>query len=63
MEKRKKGKEAAKKLFSENASPQIGSPTRAKKYPIFVGSIPIPSSKNLLKSAYLHWFRHFLLKV
>jgi hypothetical protein len=43
MEKRKKGKEAAKKLFSENASPQIGSPTRAK-YPIFVGSIPIPSS-------------------
>jgi hypothetical protein len=44
MEKRKKGKEAAKKLFSENASPQIGSPTRAKKYPIFVGSIPIPSS-------------------
>jgi hypothetical protein len=44
MEKRKKGKEAAKKLFSENASPQIGSPTRAKKYPIFVGSIPIPRS-------------------
>jgi len=42
MEKRKKGKDA-KKLFSENASPQIGSPIRAKKYPIFVGSIPIPS--------------------
>jgi hypothetical protein len=44
--KRKKGKEAAKKLVCDT-SPQIGSLTRAKRYPIFVGSIPIPSSITL----------------